>query len=237
MLTITITYDTISHISSLPTGEGFSCLIRGGEKNLLFDSGAEGKTLLYNIRALVGHLKDIDIIFLSHNHSGHIGGLWDVLEENPRVSVCLPSSVPVYFRKRIEGYGARVLPISEEREISKDFYSTGEMGGVVKEQALVIKTKKGLVLITGCAHPGIVNIAAKALRQLNGKIYLLLGGFHLAEQGEKGGHIIVQQLKGMDVEKVAPSYCTGRREINLFEELWGENFINVGCGRVLEIEE
>jgi aconitase A len=53
------------------------------------------------------------------------------------------------------------------------------MGDGPKEQALVIETPAGLVVITGCAHPGIVQVAAAARVQRGQDIDLLMGGFHL----------------------------------------------------------
>ncbi|GAF70756.1 unnamed protein product, partial [marine sediment metagenome] len=51
-------------------------------------------------------------------------------------------------------------------EIFSDVYSTGEIGTGIKEQAMVLKTEQGLIIITGCSHPGIVTVAKKAHRSV-----------------------------------------------------------------------
>jgi len=52
------------------------------------------------------------------------------------------------------------------------------LGTGIKEQSLIIKSAKGLIIITGCAHPGIVNIVKKAKEIFpNENVYLVLGYF------------------------------------------------------------
>ena len=58
--------------------------------------------------------------------------------------------------------GAKFVEISVPRKISDFVYTTGELYGPPEEQALIIDSKKGLIIITGCAHPGIVNIVKKS---------------------------------------------------------------------------
>ena len=62
--------------------------------------------------------------------------------------------------------------------LCKNVYLTGEMGFSIKEQSLILNTPEGLIVITGCAHPGIVEIVKKAKAMLNRDIYLAIGGFH-----------------------------------------------------------
>ncbi|MEA3432007.1 MAG: MBL fold metallo-hydrolase, partial [candidate division WOR-3 bacterium] len=89
--------------------------------------------------------------------------------------------------------------------------------------------------VTGCAHPGIVNIVRKAKELLNKNIYLVLGGFHLMAYSEKEVKEIIKELEELGVEKIAPSHCTGGRPIELFREAWGENFLDLGCGAVFKV--
>lgn len=72
-------------------------------------------------------------------------------------------------------------------EIAKNIFVTGEIPGVYKdeylpEQALVVKTKKGITVIAGCSYPGIVKILKKVKRQFpQDKLYFVFGGFHLKD--------------------------------------------------------
>jgi 7,8-dihydropterin-6-yl-methyl-4-(beta-D-ribofuranosyl)aminobenzene 5'-phosphate synthase len=109
------------------------------------------------------------------------------------------------------------------------------MGWTTKEQALIVDTSQGLVVITGCAHPDIANMAEHATKYLDKNIYLLMGGFHLA--GRSGTEIreIIQRLKALDVKKVAPSHCTGDTAIHMFREAWKEDFLEGGLGADIEV--
>jgi 7,8-dihydropterin-6-yl-methyl-4-(beta-D-ribofuranosyl)aminobenzene 5'-phosphate synthase len=82
-----------------------------------------------------------------------------------------------------------------------------------------------LAIITGCAHPHIVDMAAAARDYLDKDIVLLMGGFHPQGKGESELRTIIAQLKALSVRKIAPSHCTGEPAIGLFREAWDENFI------------
>jgi 7,8-dihydropterin-6-yl-methyl-4-(beta-D-ribofuranosyl)aminobenzene 5'-phosphate synthase len=109
------------------------------------------------------------------------------------------------------------------------------MGDWLKEQSLILETPKGLVIITGCAHPGIVQIVAKAKDLLKKDIYMVVGGFHLIGTSTTRILEIIQKLKDFGVEKVAPSHCTGEKAISLFKKNWGKNFVEGGCGAVIPL--
>ncbi len=82
------------------------------------------------------------------------------------------------------------------------------------DQALVIKLKgKGLVVIAGCSHAGIINTLNYAQQITdNSDIYAVIGGFHLAgKQGEKTIKQTVEEIKRKNPEIIIPSHCTGWR--------------------------
>lgn len=234
----TIIYNNVPYNENLTTAWGFSCLIDLKDKSLLFDTGGIGSILLDNMRKLKIDPKKIDIVVLSHIHADHVGGLWSLLGKNNDVVVYLPESFPGSFKKRIRQTGASFIPVKKHTKICDNIYSTGELGGIwMREQSLIIDTPKGLIVVTGCAHPGIVNIVKKAKGLLNRNIYLVLGGFHLMAYSEKEVKEIIKELEELGVEKIAPSHCTGGRPIELFREAWRENFLDLGCGAVFEVED
>jgi 7,8-dihydropterin-6-yl-methyl-4-(beta-D-ribofuranosyl)aminobenzene 5'-phosphate synthase len=71
--------------------------------------------------------------------------------------------------------------VSEPVTIADHIRITGELGTTIVEQALLIETRRGLIVLTGCAHPGIVEIVRQA--KTVGEVYLVMGGFHLADYG------------------------------------------------------
>jgi len=185
-LSLTIVYDNNPFRSGLQTRWGFSCFIEGTERSILFDVGGESGVLLKNMAMLDIDPKAIDMVVLSHIHYDHIGALPGFLGENPDVTVYMPSSFPFSFKDAIDKAGAKAAGVGGPLQITTTVFSTGELGTWIKEQSLVIKTKKGLIVITGCAHPGIVNIVkkAKVMFDSSSKVYLVLGGFHLYGMNE-----------------------------------------------------
>jgi 7,8-dihydropterin-6-yl-methyl-4-(beta-D-ribofuranosyl)aminobenzene 5'-phosphate synthase len=235
-LNLTIIYDNYEHGPGLVTAWGFSCLIQGAEKTVLFDTGGDGRLLLENMKKLNLDPKAVEVIFLSHIHGDHTGGLGEFLTENSDVQVFLPASFPKSFKDGVRGFGAEVIEISGSREIFKNFFSTGEMGSYIREQSLVIKTDKGAVVITGCAHPGIVEIVEKACEITGTGPRLVLGGFHLGGTRDTRILEIIDRLRKLGTKQAGPCHCSGGRTRELFKEEMSEAYLEVGVGKVITLD-
>ena len=104
MFRITIIYDNRVLKQQLKSGWGFSCLIEGGGtvsngiSNILFDTGANGLMLLRNMRKLRLDPDNIKIVFISHGHQDHAGGLYEILKANHNATVYIPASPAVLHR-------------------------------------------------------------------------------------------------------------------------------------------
>jgi 7,8-dihydropterin-6-yl-methyl-4-(beta-D-ribofuranosyl)aminobenzene 5'-phosphate synthase len=229
---VTILYDNSRFDPRLNTAWGFSCLVQGLERAILFDTGGSGDTLLGNMRQLGVEPSEIDIVVVSHIHGDHTGGLEGFLEKSSRAVVYLPDSFPENFKKSVMSTGTRVEEVLEARELFPGVYTTGELGDGIREQALVLKTTEGLVVITGCAHPGIVNLVRKA-REITGenKVYLVIGGFHLASESASRLKSILKEFRRLSVQKVAPCHCTGDGARRLFKHEYGADYIECGVGK------
>lgn len=235
-LTITIVYDNNRYDERLETAWGFSCLVEGLEKTILFDTGGDSAMLLRNMSKLRIDPQSVDVIVISHIHCDHLGGLSGLLEENNNVTVYLPQSLPESIKNTVREAEARLVEVHEPVKICERAYSTGELGDWIKEQSLVIETDKGLAVITGCAHPGVVNVVREAKRLRGGDVHLVLGGFHLCWMNVLQIKGIVDGVKREGVEKVAPCHCSGDLARSTFEKAYGEDFILVGVGKRLEID-
>ncbi len=234
-VTLTTLYDNYQHDPNLKTGWGFSCLVKVGDKNILFDTGADSPTLLDNMKKLEIDPKDINMIVLSHIHGDHTGGLLGILKMNSNLTVYLPKSFPNDFKKEVKSYKANIVGVGDPTRISESVSTTGELGTWIKEQSLIVKTTKGLVVITGCAHPGIVEILKEVKKVTNENIYLVLGGFHLAGASDSELKKIVKSFRELGVKKAAPCHCSGDRTREFFKEEYKEDFISNGVGKVIEI--
>jgi len=101
-------------------------------------------------------------------------------------------------------------------QIASGIHTTGEMGRGILEQSLVIVAEQGLVVITGCAHPGVVDIIAKAKEITGREVCLVVGGFHLAGMDEAAIQEIVRDFRELGVRRVAPCHCSGDLACRLF---------------------
>lgn len=236
-LRITILYDNYLHKEGTKTDWGFSCLIEGTEKAILFDTGTQPQILLHNVDAMGVDLEKVAQIVISHDHDDHTGGLTAVLEKNPEVTVYFPVSFPSEFGQRIERLLAKAETVDKPVEICRDVFLTGEMGVEIKEQALMIDTPKGLIIVTGCSHPGIVSILERAREIRDKPIRLVLGGFHLGNKTNAEMQKIIAGFKAHKVEKCGATHCTGDAQIAMFKKAFGENLVPVGTGRVIELAD
>jgi 7,8-dihydropterin-6-yl-methyl-4-(beta-D-ribofuranosyl)aminobenzene 5'-phosphate synthase len=163
--------------------------------------------------------EDLATIVLSHEHWDHTGGLSDLLRTNRDADVCLLASFSESFKNKIKN---PLMEVREPANICDRGYTTGELGTSIKEQSLVLKTKSGMVVITGCAHPGIGAIMEAASGF--GKIYGIIGGFH----GFSDYHL----LNG--VKFLSPCHCTQHLSeiVSRFPDTYRKN----GVGRVFTFE-
>ena len=235
-VSITILYDNYVFKEGLKAEWGFSCIIEGTEKTILFDTGRAKGIFYYNIENIKPNLKNVRQVVISHNHADHTGNLFNFLKDNNKVTVYLPASFPKPFIDKIKKANANVVAVDKPVEICKDVFLTGGMSSkIIEEQSLIINTDKGLVVIAGCSHPGIVNIVRKAKEIINKDVYLVFGGFHLLDDSDDNVKIVIKQLKDLSVLKVGPTHCTGDKAIELFKKTYGENYIQMGVGKLLKI--
>jgi len=237
---ITIVYDNyiLNEYKGLKSSMGFSCFIQTQSNNLLFDTGWDGDMLLTNMKLLGIDYQDTDIIFISHNHGDHEGGLARYLTLNPNPKIFVPKS---FYKNLLNRLGPqqtelrkKVYAVEKSVQICRNIFSTGEIEGIfipkeenqkilIKEQSLIIKSRKGVIVIVGCGHSGIGNI----LNSANdiGKVYALIGGFHDFQEYEL--------LNGIPL--IVPTHCTRHRK-EIFS-LFPNNSEKGGVGYELVIDE
>jgi 7,8-dihydropterin-6-yl-methyl-4-(beta-D-ribofuranosyl)aminobenzene 5'-phosphate synthase len=234
-LRFTVLYDNYLHKDGTKADWGFSCLIEGTEKTILFDTGSRPQILMHNVGVLGVDLKKIDQVIISHNHGDHTGGLAAVLERNPNVTVLFPVSFPPDFARRVESLKAKTQTVDKPVEVCRNVYLTGEMGDEIKEQSLIIDSPRGHIIVTGCSHQGIVNILKRAKEILNKPICLVFGGFHLGNKSDAEMREIIAAFQELKVEKCGATHCTGNKPIAMFKKAFGENYVPVGTGKVIEV--
>lgn len=211
---ITIVYDNRAAKAGLSTGWGFAAFLQTeNSAPLLFDTGADGAALLDNMTKLGIDPGRIGIIVISHAHGDHTGGLSNILEINKDAEIYVPASTVTRLP------GRKVIMVGQPLQISEDIFSTGTLRGI--EQSLAVKTSRGIVVVTGCSHPGVGNILDAA--SYHGKIYGIIGGLH--------GFRDFTRLDGLSL--ICPCHCTQYREE--LECRFPEQYLSCGAGLELDL--
>jgi 7,8-dihydropterin-6-yl-methyl-4-(beta-D-ribofuranosyl)aminobenzene 5'-phosphate synthase len=235
-ISISVVYDNNPCREELTASWGFACLIRGTEKTILFDTGGNGFVLLENMKRLGIAPGEIELVVLSHEHRDHIGGLAQFLEVNNRVTVYLPVSFPERFKIGLKRKGAKIAEVQRPLKICEAVFSTGLMGTLLTEQSLIVPTDRGLILITGCAHPGIVNIIKAAQNLVADDVLLVMGGFHLGGMQKPALDELITRFKQLGIKRVGPCHCSGDLARAMFRQAYQNDYIDVGVGKVLNFE-
>jgi 7,8-dihydropterin-6-yl-methyl-4-(beta-D-ribofuranosyl)aminobenzene 5'-phosphate synthase len=164
-----------------------------------------------------------------------------------------------FQRRELESLGARFKLIKEPIGITDNIMTTGEVpmvtdfeqideGLFVREnsgwqpdkllddQALVIKTDAGLVVILGCAHRGMINTLYHA-RQMTDvdKIHAVIGGSHLMGVSEERLWQTIDAIRGLGIQKMGLCHCTDLPTASLLAQEFSEGFFFNKAGGVIDI--
>ena len=177
------------------TAEGFggepgvSYLVRSDRGAILFDLGfgADSGVLAANAAKLGVSYRDVDALVISHLHLDHVGGGASptARKVQPPSDLGDPAGKTCFLPEEaeVDGFAPRV--VDAPCLLPAGLGSTGPLArrlflmGWCEEQSLVARLKdKGLVVITGCGHPGLDWILNMAQRVGGEPVYALVGGLH-----------------------------------------------------------
>jgi 7,8-dihydropterin-6-yl-methyl-4-(beta-D-ribofuranosyl)aminobenzene 5'-phosphate synthase len=231
----TVIYDNNVYDGTLRTAWGFACWVETGEKTVLFDTGGDSATLMSNIAKLDLDPQVIDAVVLSHIHGDHTGGLTGLLDTGIQPTVYVPAAFPASFKADLRAR-TDLVEVTGAMEIVPGIYTTGQVGSGIVEQALIVETSVGLVIATGCAHPGIVEMVRRAkVATIGGEVALVMGGFHLGSASQRQIEGIIAAFRQLGVQRIAPCHCTGDRARRMFADAYGTECTLAGVGWVMSV--
>jgi len=96
------------------------------------------------------------------------------------------------------------------------------------DQAVILDTQKGLVVLLGCSHRGVINTLNHVDRLFpENKIHAIIGGLHLGKTSDAKLNKIIDHLRAFELEKIGVSHCTGTKAmLALFERFKDKVFVN-----------
>jgi 7,8-dihydropterin-6-yl-methyl-4-(beta-D-ribofuranosyl)aminobenzene 5'-phosphate synthase len=219
MMQITIVYDNTVFDKRLKADWGFACVIdRKDTPRILFDTGAKGAQLLRNMEILNIDPASIDVLFVSHYHWDHTGGIEDFLRKNPQCDLFLPAGyiLPTGLRAR----SVKIIK-DEPLTLFDGVHTSGILDDI--EQSLFIETSRGVVIVSGCSHAGL-ELILEAVKEV-GVPYGLVGGLHSFSE--------LNLLMGMQV--ICPVHCAKKQEE--IGALYRDAYRPGGAGRILDIDD
>jgi 7,8-dihydropterin-6-yl-methyl-4-(beta-D-ribofuranosyl)aminobenzene 5'-phosphate synthase len=171
-----------------------------------------------------------------------------------------PRHVGIPFsRAALEGTGAIFSLTNEWKGIAQGVYLTGKVprrtdferadpnlkhfdgngdlvvDPIMDDQTLVIETRKGLFVVLGCSHAGVINILTYITEKTGrSRFYTVMGGTHLgpAEKGQIDKSI--EALLSFDIEHIGVSHCTGPKVAARLARVFGDRFFPCSVGTQIE---
>ncbi|HCL56631.1 MAG TPA: MBL fold metallo-hydrolase [Spirochaetia bacterium] len=118
------------------------------------------------------------------------------------------------------------LQVEKNGKLEKDFFED--------DNSLILESGKGLIVLLGCAHRGIINILSSVKEKLNQPIHAVIGGAHLHDTGNEQFDFVKNYLKKEKIALLAPSHCTGIPKIFELQKDLHEKVQPAFCGSVFE---
>jgi 7,8-dihydropterin-6-yl-methyl-4-(beta-D-ribofuranosyl)aminobenzene 5'-phosphate synthase len=164
-----------------------------------------------------------------------------------------------FQRAYLESLGGRFILEKNFREVTREMFLTGEVprrtsfekgegrlfaesqGKLIPDpflddQSLVIESQKGLVLVLGCAHSGMINILEHAIEKTGkDQVHAIIGGTHLDFASPQQVEETIAALKKFKVERIGVSHCTGLKAASRLYAEFGERFFFGQVGEAIEV--
>jgi len=229
------------------TEHGLSLFIEDKDKNILFDTGQSDKFIL-NAKKLNIDLNKVDTIILSHGHYDHTGGLPGILKIKSNIPIIAhPLAIEGKYSSgggKIHFIG---IPLKKQwnfqftkifKKVAENIYFLGEIEEKYElpethffkdkegkehdtfkdDTSIIIKGSKGISVICGCCHKGLINTIEKAKEYFNENIDKILGGFHLKDPKSVLMEDTIEYLKDINPNFLGLSHCTSEEVSKIFLE-------------------
>jgi len=213
---------------------GLSIYIEAYNSVILFDTGPDASILQENSEALGVDLSLVDTVVISHIHTDHIGGIPHIGWVSPAVKTYIPYASGQQIENYIKKHGLVPVEVMDWLRISNNIVISKSFYGPPWEHVLIIRTGKGLVLFTGCAHKGILSIIEEITSYLDDEVYAIVGGLHLDKAPY---HIITNTLEELvkKVKYIVPLHCSGNLTRTILLQKYPDKLIKAFAGSIVNL--
>ena len=164
-----------------------------------------------------------------------------------------------YAKDELESLGAQFKFEKVAVQLSENVFTTGEIAlekeyetvgpvfftkdasgfrpdNMPDDLALVVKTSKGLVILLGCSHRGMIN-SIKQAQKITGeeRVHTVVGGTHLVSASDERINNTIKDLVELDVKRIGVSHCTGFRASTIFSQVFKERFFLNNAGTIFSV--
>jgi 7,8-dihydropterin-6-yl-methyl-4-(beta-D-ribofuranosyl)aminobenzene 5'-phosphate synthase len=160
-------------------------------------------------------------------------------------------------REAIHGGLCRFLPSRQSTEVAPGIWTTGEIprlhpeesisepfcrdpegrqpDPLLDDQALILESLQGIIVLLGCAHAGMINTLAH-IQRLTGKkpVHAVIGGTHLRSATAERMHWTIRKLRRFNINLLVPLHCTGRKSVAALWSAFPNTCQAGGAGTVFE---
>jgi 7,8-dihydropterin-6-yl-methyl-4-(beta-D-ribofuranosyl)aminobenzene 5'-phosphate synthase len=255
---ITVLAENTACREDVAAQHGLSLLVETRDQKILFDMGQDD-TFLRNARALNIDLSQVDLAVLSHGHYDHGGGLETFLKVNDKAPVyihedafgdyyngtekyiglnkALQGSRRLVFTKKTVALSANLLLtdcndlgwIHDSWGLNRREGETFLPDDFIHEQYLLIQEGEKKILISGCSHKGILNIAAHF------RPHVLIGGFHLSKETDPARLRKLAETLLQGNTLYYTGHCTGASQFDIMKCVMGSSLQPLSTGLVFEV--
>lgn len=236
MFKIVVLVDDRQYEENLKTQRGLSIYVEVGDNFLLFDLGPSSEVLQYNSDKLDIGLDLIDATIISHAHSDHMGGLQLLGWASPFLKTYIPYDSMDSVGRMVKNNGLNPIEVIDWIKLWNNVYISKPIHGPPWEHFLVINTSKGIVVFSGCMHPGIDKVLDTIIKHLGSRVRGVIGGLHLENAPRKIVEDAVNKLmEKYAVDFIMPLHCSGELFRRMLRKNYNDKYIDAGAGFVYEL--
>lgn len=204
--------------TNLIGAKGAALVIDVDDIRVLFGTGRRGQYLQHNMNSLDVEADSMDAVVISHAHVDHFGGFPKFMESRTKtIRIIAPSSA--WGEKKLFGPTGLFVPedksdlivredISGWTQLSEHLFVSPPVG-LNDESFLVLKTKQGLGVISGCSHVGVGPVMNLVKDQFGHYPRIYIGGIHTEKMKPKAIDVIAGYFQEAKCDTLYLNHCTG----------------------------